>query len=86
MEARRYEQFIKLQELQKQLDEVKLILEKIDETKLQIDILLGDRGGRNIGSDANTSVVHNEDQVPLVIPRIKEYHLKMGLYVFLIWI
>ena len=77
MEARRNEQLTKLQALQKQLDEAKLILEKIDETKLQIDILLGDRGGRSIGSDANTSVVHSEDQVPLVIPRIKEYHLDL---------
>ena len=78
MEARRYGQLTKLHGLQKQLDEAKLILEKIDETKLQIDILLGVRGGRSIGSDANTSLVCSEDQVPLLIPRIfKEFHLDL---------
>ena len=79
MEARRYEQFTKLQELQKQLDKAKLLLAKIGDTKLQIDIILiGDRGSRSLGSDANTSVVRSEDQVPLAIQQIvKEFHLDL---------
>ena len=79
MEDRRYKQLTKLHELQKQLDEAKRLLEKIDETKLQIDIiLLGDRGSRSLGSDASTPVVCSEDQMPLVIPQTaKKFNLDL---------